>query len=421
MSEAHSMNIYVIIILLALLLDYFLNLLADILNLRKLSGEIPPDFSDVYDRETYRKSQEYTRAKTRFGIFVSTVSLAALLVFWFFGGFNWLDIFVRSWRLNQIVTGIVYIALLLLIKELFSLPFSAVDTFVIEERFGFNRTKPATFFTDLLKGLALAILLGGPILAVVLVFFEKTGVYAWLYCWVISTIFTLILQFIAPTWIMPLFNKFKPLEEGELKNGILDYAKSVDFPLTGVFVMDGSRRSSKSNAFFTGFGRNKRIALFDTLIAKHSIPELIAILAHEIGHYKKKHVIQGMIISIFHAGFVFFLLSLFLGNQTLFQAFLMAHVSVYAGLIFFGLLYTPVELILSLLLNLLSRHNEYEADRFAVRTIPFPSALITALKNLAAHNLTNLSPHPFHVFLNYSHPPLPERIGAIEKRLKNEG
>ncbi|MFA6472715.1 MAG: M48 family metallopeptidase [Candidatus Latescibacterota bacterium] len=415
------MNIYVIIILLALLLDYFLNLLADILNLRKLSGEIPPDFSDVYDRETYRKSQEYTRAKTRFGIFVSTVSLAALLVFWFFGGFNWLDIFVRSWRLNQIVTGIVYIALLLLIKELFSLPFSAVDTFVIEERFGFNRTKPATFFTDLLKGLALAILLGGPILAVVLVFFEKTGVYAWLYCWVISTIFTLILQFIAPTWIMPLFNKFKPLEEGELKNGILDYAKSVDFPLTGVFVMDGSRRSSKSNAFFTGFGRNKRIALFDTLIAKHSIPELIAILAHEIGHYKKKHVIQGMIISIFHAGFVFFLLSLFLGNQTLFQAFLMAHVSVYAGLIFFGLLYTPVELILSLLLNLLSRHNEYEADRFAVRTIPFPSALITALKNLAAHNLTNLSPHPFHVFLNYSHPPLPERIGAIEKRLKNEG
>lgn len=414
------MNVFALIILSALLLDYFLNLIADILNLRKLSGEVPPEFSDVYDRETYRKSQEYTRVKIKFGLFVSMVSLTALLVFWFFGGFNYLDIFVRSWHLNQIMTGIFYIALLLLIKEIFSLPFSLINTFVIEERFGFNRTKPATFFTDLLKGLALAILLGGPLLAVVLAFFEKAGIYAWLYCWIISTIFTLMLQFIAPTWIMPIFNKFKPLEEGELKNGILDYARSVDFPVAGVFVMDGSRRSSKSNAFFTGFGRNKRIALFDTLIAKHSAPELIAILAHEIGHYKKKHVIQGMVISVFHAGFMFFLLSLFLGNKTLFQAFSMVHVSVYAGLVFFGLLYTPVELILSLLLNLLSRHNEYEADRFVVQTIPSPSAMMTALKNLAAHNLSNLRPHPFYVFLNNTHPPLIERVRAIEKRIKEQ-
>jgi STE24 endopeptidase len=184
--------------------------------------------------------------------------------------------------------------------------------------------------------------------------------------------------------------------------------------------MDGSRRSSKSNAFFTGFGRNKHIALFDTLMANHSVSELIAILAHEIGHFKKKHVIQGMIASILHAGILFFLLSLFLGNGKLFQAFSMEHVSMYAGLVFFGLLYTPVELVLSLLLNLLSRHNEYQADRFAAQTIPKPEMMTSALKTLAAHNLSNLRPHPFHVFLNYSHPPLLERVRAIETGMKDE-
>lgn len=415
------MNIFALIIIYSLLLDYLLNLVADILNLRMLSGEIPTEFSDVYDPETYRRSQDYTRVKTLFGLFASSASLAALFGFWFLGGFNSLDIFVRSWHLHLILTGIVYIALLMLIREVFSLPFSIVNTFVIEERFGFNRTKPATFIADLLKGFALAALLGGPLLAAVLAFFEYTGTYAWLYGWIVAALFTLAIQFVAPAWILPIFNKFKPLEEGDLKTGILDYARSVDFPIAGVSVIDGSRRSSKSNAFFTGFGRNKRIALFDTLMANHTVPEMIAVLAHEIGHYKKKHVIQGMIASILHAGIMFFLLSLFLGNGKLFQAFSMEHISIYAGLVFFGLLYTPVELILSLLLNLLSRHNEYQADRFAAQTITEPSAMVKALKSLAAHNLSNLRPHPFHVFLNYSHPPLLERVRAIETRMKDEG
>jgi STE24 endopeptidase len=413
------MNIFTFIILSTLLIDYFLNLVADILNLRMLSGEIPGEFSDVYDPLTYRRSQDYTRIKTLFGIFASTVGLAALIAFWFLGGFNLLDILVLSRHMPPILTGISYIALLMLIRAIFSLPFSVISTFVIEERFGFNRTKPVTFVADHLKGLALAAVLGGPLLAAVLTFFTYAGAYAWFLGWIAASLFTLAVQFIAPSWILPMFNKFKPLEEGELKTAIMDYAGSVGFPIAGVSVMDGSRRSSKSNAFFTGFGRNKRIALFDTLIASHPVPELIAILAHEIGHYKKKHIVQGMILNILHAGVLFFLLSLFLGNGELFQAFSMEHISIYAGLVFFGLLYTPVELIRSLLFNMLSRHNEYQADRFSAQTIPEPSAMVKALKSLAAHNLSNLRPHPFYVFLNYSHPPLEERIKAIEK--KDEG
>jgi STE24 endopeptidase len=214
---------------------------------------------------------------------------------------------------------------------------------------------------------------------------------------------------------MPLFNKFTPMESGELKEAILGYARSVNFPIKNVLVMDGSKRSSKSNAFFTGFGRNKRIALFDTLIAQHTVPEMVAVLAHEVGHYKKKHILQGTIIGIVHTGVIFFLLSFFLGSPELFQAFYMRQESIYAGLLFFGLLYTPIELALSIVMHLVSRKNEYEADRFATETIDEPGNLIDALKKLSSTNLSNLTPHPFFVFLNYSHPPLMQRIQAIQK------
>jgi len=213
---------------------------------------------------------------------------------------------------------------------------------------------------------------------------------------------------------MPLFNKFTPLQEGDLRTAIFDYAKSVNFPIQNVFVIDGSRRSSKSNAFFTGFGRNKRIALFDTLIAQHTVPELVAVLAHEIGHYKKKHIVQGMVISILHFGLLFFLLSIFINSQGLYHAFYVERPSIYTGLIFFGLLYTPIEMALSVLLNMLSRKNEADADRFAALTIPEPLQLGNALKKLAANNLSNLTPHPFYAFLYYSHPPLLQRTEAIE-------
>jgi len=407
------MNPLFFIILFALLLEYVLGVVANLLNLKALRLKLPPALEGVYQPDEYRNSQEYTRTITRFDFVTSTFGLFVLLSFWFAGGFNYLDQIVRSWGFVPIVNGLLYIGILLVGYSLLTLPFSIYATFVIEERFGFNRTTPRTFLLDRVKGLGLAVLLGAPLLTGILALFEYVGYYAWLYCWIAVTIFSLVLQFVAPTWIMPLFNKFTPLESGELKEAILNYARSVNFPIKNVLVMDGSRRSSKSNAFFTGFGRNKRIALFDTLIEKHTVPELIAVLAHEIGHHKKKHILQGTIIGILHSGALFFLLAIFLGSPGLYEAFYMEQQSIYSGILLFGLLYTPLEMLLSIVIQAVSRKNEYEADRFAAGTIQEPQRLVDALKKLSAGNLSNLTPHPYYVFLNYSHPPLFQRIRAI--------
>jgi STE24 endopeptidase len=409
------MNPFFVIILVAILLEYVVDLVANILNLRDLKLEIPTTLQGIYKPDEYRKSQEYTRSLTRFGFVTNSFRLALLLAFWFAGGFNFLDQVIRSWGFIPIANGLLYIGILLLVYSLITIPFSIYETFVIEERFGFNRTTPATFIKDILKKLALAVVLGGPLLAIVLALFEYAGNYAWLYCWAAVTVISLGMQYIAPTWIMPLFNKFTPMEAGELKEAILDYASSVKFPVRNVLVMDGSRRSSKSNAFFTGFGRNKRIALFDTLIEKHSVGELVAILAHEIGHYKKKHILQGTIIGIIHTGVILFLLSVFMGSSGIYEAFYMDQPSIYTGLLFFGLLYTPVEMILSIALQIRSRRNEYQADRFAAVTTEKPENLANALKKLSTGHLSNLTPHPFYVFLNYSHPPLLQRLEALKK------
>jgi len=409
------MNTFFFIILVALLLEYVLGVVANLLNLKTLRLELPPALEGVYQPDEYRNSQEYTRAITRFDFVTSTFGLLVLLSFWFAGGFNYLDQMVRPWGFVPIVNGLLYIGILLIAYSLLTLPFSIYATFVIEERFGFNRTTSRTFLLDRVKGLALAVLLGAPLLAVILALFEYTGYYAWLYCWGAVTIFSLVMQFVAPTWIMPLFNKFTPIESGELKEAILNYARSVSFPVKNVFVMDGSKRSSKSNAFFTGFGHNKRIALFDTLIEKHTVPELVAVLAHEIGHHKKKHILQGTIIGVLHTGLLFFLLSVFLGSPGLYEAFYMDQQSIYSGILFFGLLYTPIEMLLSIVIQAVSRKNEYGADHFATETIQEPQRLVDALKKLSAGNLSNLTPHPFYVFLNYSHPPLLQRIRAISQ------
>ena len=414
------MNIFSLIILVAVILEFVLELVANLLNLKALKLELPPTLEGVYNAEDYRKSQEYIRVTTRFGLVSSTFTLFLLLAFWFSGGFNYFDQVIRAWGFVPVVSGLLYIGILLLAYGLLMLPFSIYGTFVIEEHFGFNRTTARTFFLDRVKELGLALLLGGPLLVGILALFEYAGPYAWFYCWTAVATFSLAIQYVAPTWIMPLFNKFTPMESGELREAILRYAHSVNFPIKNVLVMDGSRRSSKSNAFFTGFGRNKRIALFDTLIEKHNIPEMVAVLAHEIGHYKKKHVLQGVIIGILHTGVVFFLLSLFLGSPGLYQAFYMTQRSIYAGLLFFGLLYTPIELVLSIALHTISRKNEYAADRFAAETIDEPSRLVDALKKLFATNLSNLTPHPFYVFLNYSHPPLLQRVQAIGEIKRKE-
>jgi STE24 endopeptidase len=407
------MNPFFFIILFALIIEYAIGLVADVLNLKSLRSELPPDLEGVYQPEDYRRSQEYIRTNTRFDFVTGAFSLAVLLSFWFTGGFNYLDQIVRSWGFVPILSGLLYIGTLLAGYSLLMLPFSIYETFVIEERFGFNKTTPRTFVLDMIKNLALAALVGGALLSGFLALFQYVGYHAWVYCWMGFAVFSLILQYVAPTWIMPLFNKFSPLQPGELKEAILNYARSVDFPVKNVFVMDGSRRSTKSNAFFTGFGRNKRIALFDTLIEKHTVPELIAVLAHEIGHHKKKHILQDTIINILHAGLLFFLLSVFLGSPGLYDAFYMEQPSIYSGILFFGLLYTPLEMVLSVAMHMLSRKNEYEADRFAAETTQHPQELVEALKKLHTGNLSNLTPHPFYVFLNYSHPPLLERVRAI--------
>jgi STE24 endopeptidase len=398
------MNTIAFIILVALIIDLVLNGLADYLNLAMLKDDLPRDFEGIYDSERYRKSQEYLKVNTRFGWVTAAFNLIVLLVFWFGKGFPLLDHWVRSFNYGPIICGLIYMAILMLFRALLSLPFSIYHTFVIEERFGFNQTTRSTFILDLLKGIGLAVLLGTPLLA---------GILAWWLCWIAVTVYMLGVQFIAPTWIMPLFNKYSPLETGELKSAILSYADSIKFPLENVYVMDGSRRSSKSNAFFTGFGKHRRIVLFDTLIKQHTIGELVAILAHEMGHYKKKHIIQSLILGILQMGLMLYLLSLFISYPGLFGAFYMHQMSVYAGLIFFAMLFSPLDFFIGLFMQRLSRKNEFEADRFSVETTRDPESMADALKKLSVHNLSNLLPHPFYVFLNYSHPPVMQRIKAI--------
>ena len=409
------MNRFGYIILIALGAEILLNILSDILNLKMLRSEVPEEFHGTYDAKRYRKSQEYLRVNTQFGWWVASFNLLILLVFWFSGGFAWLDMWIRGFGFSAIVNGLLYIGILLMFHTGLSQPFSIYATFVIEERFGFNKTTGRTYLLDLIKGMLLSILLGGPLLAGILAFFEFSGTYAWVYCWIVAVVFMLVMYFITPTWIMPLFNKFDPLEEGELKSAILSYAADIQFPLKNVSVMDGSKRSAKSNAFFTGFGKNKRIVLFDTLIAQHTVPEIVAVLAHEMGHFKKKHILQSLLIGIIQAGFMFYLLSFFISHKGLFDTFYMDHISVYAGLIFFGMLFAPVDFFVGLLIRMRTRSNEYEADKYAVDTTIDPDAMIEVLKKLSVHNLSNLLPHSLHVFLGDSHPPVLKRIKAIKK------
>ena len=409
-------NAYFIFILAILIGNYLLDTIANLLNVRHAKVHLPREFVGCYDQEKYRKSQKYLKENTRFSIIMDSITTPALIAFILWGGFNAVDQYARSFHLGTIPTGLIFAGLLMLAFQVFHLPFSVYETFVIEERYGFNKTTARTFVLDILKGWGLAAVIGGILLGLVLWFFEKTGSRAWLYCWFSVTLFQLFLMFIAPVVILPLFNKYVPLVEGALKEAIENYARAQNFKMKGVFTMDGSKRSTKSNAFFTGFGRFRRIVLFDTLIQKHPIGELVSIVAHEMGHYKKRHIIKAMVLSFITSGVMFFILSLFINNKGLSAAFGMQKTSIYASLFFFGFLYSPIETILSIFGNMLSRKNEYEADAYAFTTYGTPEAMIGALKRLSVENLSNLTPHPLKVFLAYSHPPVLERIRAIQKQ-----
>ncbi len=407
-------NGYFIAALAGLLVVEAINWTARLLNLRALRPDLPPEFADIYDAEAYRRSQEYTRVNTRFHFVESMFDLAVLLAFWFAGGFGWLDGLVRGWGLGPVWTGLLFLLILAVARGMLSLPFNIWAVFVIEERFGFNRTTRGTFVLDLLKGLAVGAAIGIPLVVGFLALFEYAGSFAWIYAWMAVVAFSFLMQILAPALIMPLFNKFTPLADGELKDAILDYAKRVDFPLEGVFSIDASRRSSKGNAFFTGFGKRKRIALFDTLIERHSTEELVAVLAHEVGHYKKRHVLIGTIVSALETGLFLGLFSILLDQTALFTAFGVDTPAVWTGVIFVAILLQPLELVLSAGGAALSRRHERQADRFAVATTGRGDLLASGLKRLSKDNLSNLTPHPFYVFLNYSHPPTLERVKALE-------
>lgn len=410
------MNPYLIVVLAFILFSFFLNLIMERLNLRCIQTYLPDEFRNCYDAEKYKKAQMYLRETTGFSLLTDTLTTTVTVIFILLGGFNLCDTVARSFGLGSILTGLVYIGLLLTASGVLSLPFSAYATFVIEAKYGFNTTTVKTFISDIIKICLLSMILGGPFLCLVLWFFEQAGALAWLYCWGALCFFQIFLLFAAPIIIMPLFNKFTPMPDGALKDAISSYAREQNFKIKGVFTMDGSKRSSKSNAFFSGIGRFRRVVLFDTLIEKHSLPELLAIVAHEIGHYKKRHILKHLCMSLAVSGLMFFILSIFMENPHLFAAFKMEHVSIYASLVFFGFLYAPLDMLLSIAGNALSRHNEYEADRFAADTTGRPEAMINALKKLSVDNLSNLTPHPLKVVLSYSHPPVLARIQALRKQ-----
>ncbi len=412
--EWNSLGIAIVI---ALFLLWNLDFAATLLNLKALSPELPAEFRDTYDADRYARSQAYTRDSARFEIIHSIYSLTLLLVFWSLGGFGWLDEFSRSFVSGDIPAGLVFLSLLFLGHTLLHLPFSLYDTFVIEERYGFNKTTPKTFALDQLKSLLLAAVLGLPLAAGILWIFGNVP-HAWLWAWALFVAFQLVLTWLAPTLILPLFNKFTPMEDGPLRRAIETMAEKCGFPLGEISVMDGSKRSTKANAFFTGFGKTKKIALYDTLIEEQTQDELVAVLAHEIGHFKLRHIIQRLAVSVLQAGVLFYLLGLVIDpsgkfSRLLFDAFGVKEISPHAGLVFFGLLFSPASRLLGIAANAWSRKHEFEADAYAARATGDPESLVSALKKLSAKNLSNLTPHPFRVFLDHSHPPTLVRIQAL--------
>jgi STE24 endopeptidase len=407
------MNVYLFIILLIIVGNYLLNIVVEALNVRHTKSDLPEEYEGYYDAERYRRSQNYLKESTRFEIITDTIITPIVITFILLGGFNLVDQLARSFRFGPIPTGLIFAGILLLAFQTVSIPFSIYSTFVIEEKFGFNRTTAKTFALDILKSWLLVAIIGGVIFSIILWFFDRAGNWAWVYCWAVVALFQMALTFLAPVIILPLFNKFYPLEDGELKTAIEKYAKSQHFKMKGVFKMDASKRSTKSNAFFTGFGRFRRIVLFDTLIERHTVDELVSVIAHEMGHYKRKHILKSILVSMVTTGFLFFVLSLFINNDGLFSAFKMKQTSIYASLFFFAFLYAPINMVISIFSNILSRKHEYEADAYAVSTYGKAESMVSALKKLTVDNLSNLTPHPLKVFLTYSHPPVLARIRVI--------
>lgn len=402
------------VIITILVVSFIIDQALDYLNAKHFNDPLPAELQDVFDQDEYKKSQRYKKERYKFGLLNSTISLVATLLFFLLDGFAFVDGLARSVSDNEIIVALVFFGIIMIASDIISTPFSYYSTFVIEEKYGFNKTTRTTFFLDKLKGWLMGAILGGIILGAIIWFYQSTGNNFWLYAWGLVTAFTVLMNLFYAKFIVPLFNKQTPLEQGALRTQIEKYASKVGFTLDKIFVIDGSKRSTKANAYFSGFGSEKRVTLYDTLINDLDEDEIVAVLAHEVGHYKKKHIIINLIAAIITTGFTLWLLSLFIGNPLLSEALNVSQPSFHIGLIAFGVLYSPISGITGLFMNHLSRKFEYQADDYAKNTFA-GKPLISGLKKLSKNSLSNLTPHPLYVFAHYSHPTLLQRFRNLEK------
>lgn len=409
----NAQTIYYIIIGILIAEFLFSNIL-EFLNFKNLNAQIPAKLQGIYDTEQYAKSIKYQKATTQFGFLSGGFSFALTFILFSAGIYGWFSDFITQYTQNPIAITFIFFACALVIADILSIPFELYSTFVIEEKFGFNKMNIKTYVVDKLKGYLLSGLIGGGLLLLFIYLLKWMGTDFWWIFWIVAAIFMLLINMFYTSLIVPLFNKLTPLEDGELKNAIMEYCTKVGFPLDNLYVIDGSKRSTKANAYFSGIGKKKKIVLYDTLIKDHSTEELVAVLAHEVGHFKKKHVIFNLVIGVVQIGFTLWLLSLMIFNENLSLALGASQYALHLNLLAFGYLYSPISTITGLGMTLFSRKNEYEADHFAKTTFS-EIPLINALKKLTANNLGNLTPHPWYVFFSYSHPTLLQRIENMEK------
>lgn len=394
--------------------SYLFDQWLDYLNLKHQRTDIPEEVSAFYNKEKYLKSLAYHKEQTMFSFLTSAVSVALTLLMLFFHGFGWVDMWLRDYIHSDIILALTFFGLLAIASDIITLPFQWYGTFVIEEKYGFNKTTVKTFIADKLKGYLLGAVIGGALLSLLIYLIQQIGPGFWIWFALIAAAFILLVNLFYTSLILPLFNKLTPLHEGELKTAIEAFAQKVNFPLNNIFVMDGSRRSAKANAFFSGIGRKKKIVLYDTLINNHTTEELVAVLAHEVGHFKKKHIIFSYVLSVFQIFFTLWILSLMVFNENISLALGGIHSTIHLNLIAFSILFSPVSGITGLLMSIYSRRNEFEADRYARETFD-GQALSNALKKLSVDSLSELYPHPAYVFFHYSHPPLLKRLEALAK------
>ena len=410
MEHSTLFNILIAILLIKFTIDSVLNHL----NAKHFYDTIPNEVSDVYEINEYQQSQSYKKTNHNFSKITSLFSLITTLLFFFFNGFSIVDNIARGFSNNTIVITLIFYGIIIIGSDIISIPFSLYKTFVIEEKFGFNKATKKIFFLDKIKGLLMTSILGGSILSIITWFYEFTGNYFWIYSWLLITAFSVFLNMFYSKLIVPLFNKQTILEEGELKNEIIKYVNSVGFKAHDIYVLNGSKRSTKANAYFSGFGNQKRITLYDTLINDLDNDEIVSVLAHEVGHYKRKHILYNLASSIILTGFALFILSLFIKSPILSLALGVSIPSFHIGLIAFGILYSPVSQILGVFMNYMSRKFEYQADNYAKNTFS-ASPLISSLKKLSKNSLSNLTPHYLYVFFHFSHPTLIDRIKNLNK------